>query len=98
MTKEISLGAAVITADGKQLGTVKKLESSAFQVDAPRQLDYWLEVSLVRAADATKVEITVQEADLAGYKMDRPNDHNAFREGPAANVDPSNVRARTLGR
>lgn len=96
MADEITLGAAVFTADAKQLGTVKKVEGGAFQLDAPRQLDYWLEATLVTSADAAKVELSINEADLGGYKMDRPNDTNAFHQQHAANLDPSNVRGGAL--
>ena len=96
MANEITPGAAVFTADAKQLGTVKKVEGNAFQLDAPRQLDYWLEATLVATADASKVELSINEADLGGYKMDRPNDHNAFHEKHAANLDPANVRGQTM--
>ena len=98
LTKEIPIGAAVFTADGKELGKVKKLESNAFQLDAPRQIDYWLEIALARAISDTKVELSVAEADLGGYKMDRPNDHNAFREAPPESLDPANVRGQQLRR
>ena len=96
MANTITLGAAVFTSDGKQLGTVKKLESNAFQVDAPRQLDYWLQASIVMASSETKVELNVLEADLGGYKMDNPHDHNAFREPHPRSVDPSTVRGQQL--
>ena len=98
MTREPTLGAAVVTSDGKALGEVKKVEAGAFQVNAPRQLDYWLELTIVGSCEASTVTLTVAEADLGGYKMDRPNDHNAFRDSHAASVDPANVRARTMRR
>lgn len=96
LANEITLGAAVLTADAKQLGTVKKVEGGALLLNAPRQSDYWLEVTLVASADATKVQLSINEADLGGYKMDRPHDPNGFHERHAANLDPSNVRGESL--
>lgn len=72
--------AQVTTSDGVQLGRVKRVEGNAFLIDAPKQFDYWLEVSLVDSSTPEQVTLTFAEAELSGYKMDRPNDHNGFRE------------------
>ncbi len=93
---DIVVGAEVVTADGQTLGKVKTVQESAFQVDAPMQFDYWLEATLVKTADAARLELTFNEADLGGYKMDRPFDHNAFRDDVPANLKPDAVRGNLL--
>jgi hypothetical protein len=91
-TEEIVVGAEVVTADGQALGRVKAVEPTAFQVDAPRQLDYWLEATLVKAVSAERLELAFNHSDLGGYKMDRPFDHNAFRDQIPDNLKPDAVR------
>ncbi|MBX7110710.1 MAG: hypothetical protein K1X87_02550 [Dehalococcoidia bacterium] len=92
MAQEITVGAEVVTADGRTLGKVKTVQESAFQVDAPRQFDYWLEATLVKASSAERLELAFNESDLGGYKMDRPFDHNGFREGAPQHLHPDSVR------
>lgn len=96
MTTSINTGAKVFTTDGKELGSVKEVESNAFLVNAPKQFDYWLQSSIVIAASAERVELSISEADLNNYKMDNANDHNAFREKLADHLDPASVRAQAL--
>ena len=98
MADEIQVGAEVVTADGRKLGKVKKLEGKAFLVDAPRQLDYWLEKTLVKASTAERAELTIKQGDLGGYKMDNPNDHNAFHERSQQELDLAARQAESLAR
>jgi len=98
MSHGIVEGAGVFTADGHELGHVKKVEASSFQVNVPRHSDYWLESSLVLRATTERVELTVNESDLSGYKMDRPHDPNGFQENVAKSIDPATVRGDTLRR
>ncbi|MGE3076919.1 MAG: hypothetical protein AB7N24_16960 [Dehalococcoidia bacterium] len=98
MAGDITAGAAIFTSDGKELGKVKKVEPSAFQVDAPRALDYWLENTLVSDTSETSVTLSIAESELGGYKMDKPHDHNGFREAPPASMDRSAVQADALRR
>jgi hypothetical protein len=98
MSTEIVIGAAVVTADGRQLGTVKQVEASAFLVNAPRQLDYWLQSTLVKDSTAERLGLTFAETELGGYKMDRPYDHNEFKAAAPDKLMPSNVRDTLLNR
>jgi hypothetical protein len=95
---KISIGATVVTVDGLELGQVKKVEESAFLVDAPRQFDYWLQTTLAVAATDERVELTITQADLGAYKMDNPNDHNEFRANVPQNLQPETIRGSTLHR
>lgn len=92
LKSEIVIGATVFTKDGQQLGTVKRVEAGAMLLDAPRQFDYWLEVTIVASSSEGRVDLAIENAELGGYKMDRPNDHNGFREGPAPELDPTRLR------
>ncbi len=98
MAAEIIVGAKVLTSDSQELGKVKKLEGAAFLVDAPRKLDFWLQNTIVKSGDAEALQLSVAEGDLGGYKMDNPNDHNAFHESLARDLDPNVVRANTISR
>ena len=81
----IEIGAEVVTSDGTVLGSVKKVESSAFQVDAPRRVDYWLEANVVKSANSARVQLLISDSDVVSYRMDRPHDLTAFQE---KGVDP----------
>ena len=98
MAEEIVIGAEVVTADGKKLGTVKQAEGGAFLVNAPRQLDYWLEADLVGNATAERVELLIKQGDLGPYKMDNPNDHNAFQEKSQQERDIAALRQDSIAR
>lgn len=98
MTNELTLDALVFTADGQELGRVKKIEPSAFQVNAPKAFDYWLEETLVVTATEERLDLSINQADLAAYKMDKPFDHNGFQERHAAALDPRNVQTQAIAR
>jgi hypothetical protein len=98
MADEIEVGARVVTSDGTELGTVKTVEEAAFLVNAPRQLDYWLQRAVARSATEDRVELSISSDDIGAYKMDNANDHNAFHEKLARNLDPNIVRGETLTR
>ena len=86
-----------MTANGGELGRVKEVSESAFLVDAPRQFDFWLEKGLAKEATAERVDLAITEQDLGAYKMDRPQDHNAFRADVPHSADPATVRANVMG-
>ncbi len=67
-------------------------------MNAPRKLDYWLQNTIAKSANAETLQLSVAESDLGGYKMDNPNDHNAFHESLSRNLDPNTVRADTVTR
>ena len=87
---DIETGAEVVTSEGRVLGRVKRVEASAFQLDVPRQFDYWLESSLVKNSSATRVELLIGESDVVSYRMDRPHDNTAFQQ---AGEDPQVINA-----
>ncbi len=98
MAQEIMIGAEVVTADGQKLGKVKTVQPSAFLIDAPHQLDYWLEATLVKEASAERLDLAFNQSELAGYKMDKPFDHNAFQNEVPQNLKPNAVRDQFLNR
>jgi hypothetical protein len=98
MADELTLDALVFTADGVELGRVKKIEPSAFLVNAPKAFDYWLEETLVKTATAERIDISINQADLGAYKMDKPFDHNGFQERHADGLDPRNVQTQAMFR
>lgn len=86
----IEVGAEVVTSDGTVLGRVKKVEPSAFQVDAARRVDYWLEANVVKSANVERVELLITESDVVSYRMDKPHDLTAFQQ---EGVDPQVINA-----
>ena len=96
MDGEIEVGAKVETADGVEVGRVKEVGGREFRVDAPRAFDYWLERDVVRLATPGCVTLLIAEAELAGYKKDRPNDPDAFSAPLPEELDPEMVEGQTL--
>ena len=94
---DITVGAPVFTSDGKQLGHVKHVEQEEFQIDVPRARDYWLQRTVVHTFTDERVELLVTEADLAAYKMEKPNDPDGYHQ-----IDPklesANIRDASLWR
>ena len=96
MATSILVGATVVTSDGKELGRVKKVDESAFLVDAPRQFDYWLSNEVAASATEERIDLSIGESDLAAYKMDNPHDHNEFRAKAPKSLDPGTVQGKAL--
>lgn len=91
---EITIGAAVITADDATLGRVAEVRGGAFRVDAPRAFDYWLGEDIVAEASSPEVRLLIGENDLGAYKMDHPNDTNEFQSGVPRGDEAADVAAR----
>jgi hypothetical protein len=81
----LTIGAAVITRDGRDLGRVKQVRGDRFKVAAPMQPDYWLSCEHVAAATPYRVELNVDGGALEAAKVDAP-------EGYGGDADLSSVR------
>ena len=66
------LGARVLTADDKELGTVKEAGSGCFKVDAPLTPDYWLGVDTIAGTDGDAVRLAVTSDRLVEERSDAP--------------------------
>ncbi len=91
MPDQIAVGASVVTSDGKDLGRVKEVSETAFLVDAPRQFDYWLYLSLAAEATSERVTLTVRDADLGAYKMDNPHEDQDSATDVSEKMNPGNT-------
>ena len=96
MTVEILVGAHVVTSDGQELGKVKHVEPSAFQLDVPHHADYWLESELVATVTGGRLELSIEASQVGAYKMDHPHDHNQFQAGTPKEMDPATVQGNAL--
>src|SRR5437773_137282 len=67
------VGAKVMTADGKELGTVKEISGRCFKVDAPMQPDYWLASDCIRGSSGSGVQLTFNKDRLGDAKMSGPD-------------------------
>jgi hypothetical protein len=70
MHENLAIGAAVITLDGDELGTVKEIRGDLFKVDAPMQPDYWLECECIRGAFGGGIEVAFPKERLNDFKRD----------------------------
>ncbi len=96
MTVEITVGAHVITSDGKELGTVKRVEASAFLLDVPHNYDYWLETELAATLSSGRIQLSIDSEQVGAYKMDRPRDHNQFMAGTPTDRDRATIQGEAL--
>ena len=69
----ITEGAAVYTADGDQLGTVKEVRGQYFKVDAPMRPDYWLPLAVVHAAVGGELQLGIDKDRLSEYTVAAPD-------------------------
>jgi len=99
------IGAPVYDRDGHQIGTVKEISGSAFKVDVPLQLDYWLHIDSVDSADVGRIVLTVDQDHLHEQKVDGPDDaipheREPFREIVGSSADgigyDTDIRDREL--
>jgi len=78
-------GLAVLSDDGKRLGTVKEVSGSYFKVDAPMHRDYWLSAELIRGEDAEVVVLDVPRKEVGEHRMTEPGiepEDDPFRSIP----------------
>jgi len=68
------IGKTVVTADGKEIGTIKELLGLAFKVDAPRHADYWLPCDAITGTTGEGVELRISSDDLGDYKLAPPEE------------------------
>lgn len=73
MSNAVSIGSAVRTSDGKELGKVKEVVGGCFKVDAPMQPDYWLATDTV-SGSSSDGGVTL--------RFDRKQLDDAKQEGP----------------
>jgi uncharacterized protein (TIGR02271 family) len=67
------IGQPVFSADGKQLGTVKEVQGSAFKVDAPMKQDYWLPDDAIRSMSGGQLTVGFDQSHLDDYKLSGPD-------------------------
>lgn len=67
---DFTVGARIITADGRDIGAVKDILGYYFQVDASMAPDYWLPASLIRSYDQSSITLSADRDALGGYEVD----------------------------
>lgn len=77
----VTVGTAVVTADGRDIGSVKAVQGNYFKVNAPLQPDYWLSVDYIQRVEAGLVALIVDGADLQDVKLDQLPDDRALLPG-----------------
>ena len=93
---EVNVGAVVMTSDGAELGRVAEARMGAFRVDVARRPDFWLAEDVVADATAETITLLIAESDAAAYKMDGPNDPDAFQSDVADKMDAKDVGAKAM--
>jgi hypothetical protein len=70
--EDLIRGLAVMSSDGKTLGTVDEIRPDHFKVDAPHAFDYWLERSCVKSVGDEGVVVSFAAARLEEYRRTDP--------------------------
>jgi hypothetical protein len=68
-SEQIELGDKVITADGKEIGTVREIASDSFKVERKIFKDYWLANEYVDDVTGGIVQLIVTKEGLAAAKL-----------------------------
>ncbi|HLG11569.1 MAG TPA: DUF2171 domain-containing protein [Dehalococcoidia bacterium] len=66
---ELELGAKVMTADGKEIGTVREIGSDRFKVERRLFPDYWLANEYVDDVAGGIVQLIVTKEGLGAAKL-----------------------------
>ena len=72
-----TVGTRVMTADGKDLGTVKEVSGACFKVDVPMRPDYWLASDCIASSSGGQVRLSVTKDHLDTAKVEGP-DHTGY--------------------
>src|SRR5579884_321825 len=89
-TETLTVGAAVVTRDGRDLGRVREVRGDRFKVDAPIQPDYWLPIGRVATATPYRVTLSFDGDLLESAKVDAPSGYDGdLRE---TSVRPRNAQ------
>jgi hypothetical protein len=65
----VSVGARVLSADGKQLGTVKDVRVDRFYVDARWAPDYWLGSETIDETTDELVQLVITKEAVGSAKL-----------------------------
>ncbi len=68
-SSQLELGAKVMTADGKQIGSVKEIGGDRFRVDRRLFPDYWLGNEYVDDVSGGIVQLIVTKEGLRAAKI-----------------------------
>jgi hypothetical protein len=68
-----SVGAKVVSADGKELGTVKEIKDGCFKVDVRMAPDYWLGTEIIDNTDEELVQLAITTDGLGEAKVRMPD-------------------------
>ena len=82
----IEAGAHVMTADGKQIGTVKDVRDDRFKVDVRWAPDYWLGTETVESAAGDSVQLLITKEAIGSAKLHDVNQ-----------IDRSDMPSNTIG-
>jgi hypothetical protein len=65
---EINLNNRVITADGHDIGRVKQIAESCFEVDVSLHHDYWINAAEIESSKGNTVHVRLLKAGLDGVE------------------------------
>jgi hypothetical protein len=71
-TLHLESGAAVVSGDGKRLGTVKEVADDRFKLERRLLPDYWLAVEYVDHASDGLVQMVLTKEGIGAARVDAP--------------------------
>ena len=72
-----TIGAHVLTSDGKELGNVKEVMGDCFKVDVALQPDYWLSTDTIATSSIGEVRLRFPKEGIKTVQHDGPG-HTGF--------------------
>lgn len=80
-TVRVTVGTAVVTLDGRDIGSVKEVQGAYFKVNAPLQPDYWLSVDHVQRVESGLIALGLDGTALQDAKLDHVPDDRSLPPG-----------------
>jgi hypothetical protein len=74
---ELHTGMLVFTSDGDELGRIKAIDRTCFQIDIPVRMDFWLEKGTVDSTDFGVARLNLPK-DAFNQQTDEDTGHTGF--------------------
>jgi hypothetical protein len=71
-SRDLPIGAEVVTTDGDLLGTVREIQGDCFKLDVSMQPDYWLPMDCISSVSGNRILLDFPKDRLGDYKLSEP--------------------------
>jgi len=78
----LSVGAPIYTSDGKRFATVKDVRGGYFELDVPRQRDFWLSATYVDSVNEDAVQLSIDRDQVDEHRLKQPGIERSDAQAP----------------